>query len=63
MKPWVFTDKNKMSSFRSGTNSTSVGAFALGLCRPYGARFGECVVKIGMGGLCVIIVFGLGLRA
>ena len=32
-------------------------------CRPYRARFGECVVKIGMGGLCVIIVFGLGLRA
>ena len=30
-------------------------------CRPYRARFGECVVKIGMGGLCVIIVFGLGL--
>ena len=29
--------------------------------RPYRARFGECVVKIGMGGLCVIIVFGLGL--
>ena len=23
---------------RSGTNSTSVGAFALGLCRPYGAQ-------------------------
>ena len=38
MKPWVFTDKNKMSSFRSGTNSTSVGALALGLCRPYGAQ-------------------------
>ena len=61
-----------MSSFRSGTNSASVGALALGLCRPYGAqknvyqcltqglrpyraRFGECVVKIGMeeGEYCV----------
>ena len=31
--------------------------------RPYRAHFSECVVKIGMGGLCVIIVFGLGLRA
>ena len=30
MKPWVFTDKNKMSSFRSGTNSAGVGAFAFG---------------------------------
>ena len=29
MKPWVFTDKSKMSSFRSGTNSASVGALAL----------------------------------
>ena len=38
MKPWVFTDKNKMSSFRSGTNSASVGALVLGLCRPYGAQ-------------------------
>ena len=38
MKPWVFTDKNRMSSFRSGTNSVSVGALALGLCRPYGAQ-------------------------
>ena len=38
MKPWVFTDKNKMSSFRSGTNSASVGALALGLYRPYGAQ-------------------------
>ena len=38
MKPWVFTDKSKMSSFRSGTNSASVGALALGLCRPYGAQ-------------------------
>ena len=37
MKPWVFTDKSKMSSFRSGTNSVS-GALALGLCRPYGAQ-------------------------
>ncbi len=38
MKPWVFTDKNRMSSFRSGTNSVSVGALALVLCRPYGAQ-------------------------
>ena len=38
MKPWVFTDKSKMSSFRSGTNSASVGALALGLCHPYGAQ-------------------------
>ena len=38
MKPWVFTDKNKMSSFRSDTNSASVGVLALGLCRPYGAQ-------------------------
>ena len=38
MKPWVFTDKNKMSSFRSGTNSTSIGVLALGLCRPCGAQ-------------------------
>ena len=37
MKPWVFTDKNRMSSFRSGTNSVSVGFLAL-LCRPYGAQ-------------------------
>ena len=38
MKPWVFTDKNKMSSFRSDTNSASVGALAFGVCRPYGAQ-------------------------
>ena len=38
MKPWVFTDKNKMSSFRSGTNSAGIGAFTLGVCRPYGAQ-------------------------
>ena len=31
--------------------------------RPYRALLSKCVVKIGMGGLCVIIVFGLGLRA
>ena len=34
MEPWVFTDKNKMSSFRSGTNSASVGALALGVVPP-----------------------------
>ena len=38
MKPWVSIDKSKMSSFRSGTNSTSIWALALGLCRPYGAQ-------------------------
>ena len=38
MKPWVHADKNELSSFRSGTNSVSIGAFALGLCRPYGAQ-------------------------
>ena len=38
MKPWVSTDKSKMSSFRSGTNNASIGALALGLCRPYGAQ-------------------------
>ena len=38
MKPWVSTDKSKMSSFRSGTNSVSIEALALGLCRPYGAQ-------------------------
>ena len=36
MKPWVFTDKSKMSSFRSGTNSA--GALTWELCRPYGAQ-------------------------
>ena len=41
MKPWVSTDKSKMSSFRSGTNSTSIGALALWLYRPYGAQ--KCV--------------------
>ena len=39
MKPWVSTDKSKMSSFRSGTNSASIGALALDLCRPYGAQY------------------------
>ena len=40
MKPWVFTDKNKMSSFRSGTNSAGIGAFAcVGKCRSYGAQY------------------------
>ena len=34
MKPWVSTDKSKMSSFRSGTNSASIEALALGLYRP-----------------------------
>ena len=38
MKPWVFTDKNKMSSFRSGTNSAGVGAFALGCAAPTGLK-------------------------
>ena len=38
MKPWGSIDKSKMSSFRSGTNSASIEALALGLCRPYGAQ-------------------------
>ena len=38
IKPWVFTDKNKMSSFRSGTNSAGVGAFAFGVCAPTGLK-------------------------
>ena len=71
MEPWVNTDKSGLSSFRSGTNSASIcltsrkcrpyGAqknvyqcLTQGL-RPYRARFGECVVKIGMeeGEYCV----------
>ena len=85
MKPWVFTDKNKMSSVGAALTARVLGHLLWGCaaptglkkcismpnpglvpwamqgCRPYRARFGECVVKIGMGGLCVIIVFGLGL--
>ena len=38
MKPWVYTDKSELSSFRSGTHSASIGALALELCRPYGAQ-------------------------
>ena len=38
MKPWVSIDKSKKSSFRSDTNSASIEALALGLCRPYGAQ-------------------------
>ena len=38
MKPWVPADKSKMSSFRSGTNSASIGALAWEKCRPYGAQ-------------------------
>ena len=54
MKPWVFTDKNKMSSFRSGTNSTSVGVLALGVCLPYGAQKNvyQCLTQGLRPGLC-----------
>ena len=54
MKPWVFTDKNKMSSFRSGTNSAGVGAFTLGVCRPYGAQKNgyQCLTQGLRPGLC-----------
>ena len=38
MKPWVSTDKSKMSSFRCGTYW---GTLTLGLCHPYGAQ--KCV--------------------
>ena len=48
MKPWVFTDKNKMSSFRSGTNSASIGALAFGVYRPYGAQK-KCVSMLNPG--------------
>ena len=54
MKPWVFTDKNKMSSFRSGTNSAGVGAFAFGVCCPYGAQKNgyQCLTQGLRPGLC-----------
>ena len=54
MKPWVFTDKNKMSSFRSGTNSAGVGAFAFGVCYPYGAQKNgyQCLTQGLRPGLC-----------
>ena len=54
MKPWVFTDKNKMSSFRSGTNSAGVGAFAFGVCLPYGAQKNgyQCLTQGLRPGLC-----------
>ena len=60
MEPWVFTDKNKMSSFRSGTNSTSVGALVLGLCRPYGAQKNvyQCLTQGLRLGLCRSIALG-----
>ena len=53
MKPWVFTDKNKMSSFRSGTNSAG-GVFAFGVCRPYGAQKNgyQCLTQGLRPGLC-----------
>ena len=43
-----------MSSFRSGTNSASVGALALGLCRPYGAQKNvyQCLIQGLRPGLC-----------
>ena len=37
-----------LSSFRSGTNSASVGALALGLCRPYGAQK-KCISMLNPG--------------
>ena len=39
---------------RSGTNSTSVGALALGLCRPYGAQKNvyQCLTQGLRPGLC-----------
>ena len=42
MKPWVPTDKSKMSSFRSDTNSVSiVGHLLWGCAAPTGLK--ECV--------------------
>ena len=42
MKPWVFTDKNRMSSFRSGTNSVSVvGLLLWGCAAPTGLK--KCI--------------------
>ena len=54
MKPWVFTDKNKMSSFRSGTNSAGVGAFAFGGVPPLrGSKNGyQCLTQGLRPGLC-----------
>ena len=54
------------------TINPGLAPWAMQGCRPYRARFGECVVKIGMeeGEYCVDtallcngLVFGLGLRA
>ena len=45
MEPWVSTDKSKMSSFRSGTNSASIGALALGECHPYGENVCQCFTQ------------------
>ena len=41
MKPWVSTDKSKMSSFRSGTNSASIGHLLWGCAAPTGLK--KCV--------------------
>ena len=43
-----------MSSFRSGTNSAGVGAFAFGVCRPYGAQKNgyQCLTQGLRPGLC-----------
>ena len=38
MKPWVSTDKSKMSSLRSGTNSASIGALAWDCAAPMGLK-------------------------
>ena len=51
MKPWVSTDKSKMSSFRSGTFSSSicltslrfVALHSLVKCCPYGAQKCETI--------------------
>ena len=47
MKPWVSTDKSKMSSFRSGTNSASIGHLLWGCAAPTGLK--ECVPMINPG--------------
>ena len=43
-----------MSSFRSGTNSAGVGAFAFGVCLPYGAQKNgyQCLTQGLRPGLC-----------
>ncbi len=54
MKPWVSTDKSKMSSFRSGTNSVSiVGHLHCACAAPTGLN--KCGERLTQGlrpGLC-----------